>query len=204
MGNMLERAAHWLGFTGRAEGDQTGGVTPPPRPSAPAHVSPDAAVTISDVYRGLQIIGTSVGQLTLDQYRGTSPVKPAAALVRQPQLGKDAALFFEETALDLGTCGNAYWRKIRDPFSGAVVDLQKLAPREVHVSLLWGSDIPVYSWRGQAIDPADIEHLKLFPRTNYPLGLGPIQAAQTETMEPWRPGTTPPPGCPPRTSPRVS
>lgn len=182
---MIERAAAWLGSwtvtedMTRAEGDTPGGVTPPPRRAAPAYVTADAAVTIGDVYRGIQIIGTAVSQLTMDQHRGHAQVTPAHPLVRQPQLGLAPSHFWEETALDLATCGNAYWRKLRGPGT-VVVDLQKLDPREVHVSKHPDQDVPVYSWRGQEVLAGDLEHLKLFRRTGYPMGLGPIQAAQAE------------------------
>ena len=164
----------------KREGEPTGGgVTPPRRPVAPTYVSPDEAVTISDVYRGLQIIGTSVVQLTLDHRRGRAIASPAHTLVRRPQLSMPASYFWEETALDLGTCGNAYWRKLRGP-GREVVDLQKLMPQDVLVTLDRATDTVTYSWRGQDVPVEDMVHLKLFRRTGYPLGLGPIQAAQTE------------------------
>lgn len=169
----------------RAEGDTSGGaaVTPPPRPTAPAWVSPDQAVTVSDVYRGFQIISTAVGQLTMDQRRGGRPVPTPHALVRRPSLAMDPSLFYSETTLDLGLCGNAYWRKLRAPSVdgfGQVVDLRKLNPTEVHVQLDLDTDQLHYTWRGQPVRTDDLVHLRMFSRTGHPLGLGPIQAAQAE------------------------
>lgn len=160
-------------------GDAPGGVIPPPRRVAPTYVTADDAVTISDVYRGLQIIGTAVAQLTMDHYRLSAKVNPGHPLVRRPQLSMTASAFWSETALDLGTCGNAYWRKFRAQ-DGRVVDLQKLMPQDVVVTLDRDTDQVAYTWRDQPIPTADMAHLKLFSRTGYPLGLGPIQAAQTE------------------------
>lgn len=179
---IMKRAAAMFGFATRAEVGTPGpasGVVPPPRSSAPTFVSVDDAVTISDVYRGIQIIGTSVGQLTLDQYRGRDRLAILSPIAARPQLDAEAAHFFEETTTDLATCGNAYWRKMRN-FAGAVVELRKLDPREVTVARDVQTDVLEYFWRGRKIVAADMAHLKLFRRTGYPLGLGPIQAAQIE------------------------
>lgn len=176
---MWKRARELFAATEQRAGESSGGVLPPPRRVVPSYVSPDEAVSISDVYRGLQIIGTSVGQLTMHQYRGATRVATAHPLVRQPQLGQAASHFWEETTMDLATCGNAYWRKYRTP-EGRVVDLEKLDPRDVLVTLDRTTRKVSYSWLGEPLATDDVEHLKLFRRTGYPLGLGPIQAAQTE------------------------
>jgi len=178
----LRRAAETFGLLARAEGDTpTGGsgVTPPAR-SAVAVVTPDMAVTLSDVFRGLQVIGTAAGQLTVDHYRGDVPSVRPHALVRRPSTLMSARQFYEQATLDLATCGNAYWRRLRGPMTGDVVDLQLLRPAEVGVAEHPDTGRVEYWHRGQKLPDGELRHLKLLPRTGYPLGLGPIQAAQVE------------------------
>lgn len=191
---MTRRALEWLGSWSvtetetRAEvGDGTSlagsgaGVVPPTRPAAPLHVSPDLAVTLSDVYRALSILAVSVQQLTVDQYRGPVPVTDRVdPLVRRPSLDVDPSEFYAMTALDLASCGNAYWRKIRSPLGATVLEVQLLKPTEMHVGIDRDTERVVYTWRGKRLEAGEVQHLKLLPRTGYPLGLGPIQAAQIE------------------------
>lgn len=155
------------------------GVQPPARLAGRTHVSADQSLMILDVYRGIQIITTSVSQLSIDHYVGDRKPSASHSLVRRPSLGLDPAHFFEESALALATCGNAYWRHIVGP-SGAVVDLQPLNPAEVIVEINVETLEHKYHWRGQHIPTNRISHLKLMRRTGVALGLGPIQAAQME------------------------
>lgn len=177
----MERIADYFGFQTRAS--EPGGSTAPsapPRPPATTHVSPDAAVTISDVYRGIQIIGTAVSQLTLDQYRGATPLAEPHALASRPDIDLDTAHFLEENATSLATCGNAYWRHRYSPLRGELIGVRLLNPAEVLVEQDYDTDEVRYYWRGKQIPRREISHLKMLRRTGYPLGLGPIQAAQIE------------------------
>lgn len=97
MGSKWRKAAETFGLLARAEGTTAtagSGVTPPARSSA-AVVTPDMAVTLSDVFRGLQVIGTAVAQLSVDDYRGDVPVRPAHHLVRTPSTLHTTRQFWE-------------------------------------------------------------------------------------------------------------
>ncbi len=166
------------------ERSATGSVKPPSRAAAPTYVSSDTALTLSDVYRGIQILATSGSQLSMDEYRGDNPVERPHPLVRQHSLDLDPSHFYEENIVALATCGNAYWRHIFGMDGKTVIDIELMNPAEVVVeqkrSQGIARDTIVYHYRGVTLQAKDVTHLKLMRRTGYPLGLGPIQAAQVE------------------------
>lgn len=156
---------------------QGSGVIPPARSAAPTVVTPERSLTVSTVYRAFQIIGVSVSQLSVDQYRGPALIT-SSSLLSNPDIDEDSETFFEMAAMSLGMTGNYYWRKERA--LGKVVNLKLLNPAEVTVSVDPTTKRPEYSVGGKKLDADDLIHKRMMPRPGTPLGLGPIQAAQIE------------------------
>ncbi|PPF21026.1 phage portal protein [Rathayibacter sp. AY1A7] len=156
--------------------------TLPPARTAPARtVTAADAVAISTVFRGAQIIDTSVQQLSVDQYRGSTPLEVPAAIVAQPDPDRAAEEFFGETAMSMFTSGNAYWRLIwTDIPTPTLIGAKLLNPAEVHVGSDARTGDAVYWWNGRRLASREVKHLRFLKLPGTPLGLGPIQAAQIE------------------------
>ncbi len=145
-------------------------------------VEPTAALSLSTVYRGIQIHATAVCQLSIDVERGGTQLTETPALVLKPDIDETRSAFLEYTVVSLYTDGNAFWKITRGP-SGEVVNLKPLNPREVSVNVTrdsFGIDHITYWYAGTEHTARDIQHLKLLRVPGLHRGLGPIQSAQIE------------------------
>lgn len=153
-------------------------VTPPPRSASNVSVSTSQAFGLVAFYRGATIISNAMKQLTLDTYRGMERVETPLWL-RRPT-NDPFSVFVEQTTISLVATGNAYWRKYRNP-RNEVVKLEVLNPADVAVQSDDSGSLVGYMYRGTtpfAID--EIQHLALLRLPGNLVGLGPIQAAQSE------------------------
>jgi HK97 family phage portal protein len=155
------------------------GVIPPSRSAATLAVSHGEALTLSMVYRAINIHAVSVKQMSLDVVRDGVTVPSQPLWVRQPNVSQSRSSFLEQTTVSLATQGNAYWEVSRDT-SGRVNNLIVLNPLDVRIEEYLDGTVKAYFVKDREISPADVRHLSLtrVPGTNY--GLGPIQAAQKE------------------------
>jgi HK97 family phage portal protein len=170
-------AAHELTALAEPELAPLPGVIPPRRAAPAGSVTPAAALAISSFYRGVQILATSLSQLTIDQYRGSTPIAPSQLAIK-PDPQQEAAHLWQETGVSLCTTGNAYWR--HRMLGDRVIGVQLLHPSEVYMAVDPDTLDTIYSWRGQSIPAARMSHLKLLRTGPGMLGLGPVQAAQIE------------------------
>ncbi|NQW90275.1 phage portal protein [Curtobacterium sp. VKM Ac-2861] len=158
-----------------------------PAARAAAGVTIDSALSLSAVYRAVQIWATGASQLTVDVYRGLELVDPQPAIVRQPDLATSRSAFIEETTTSLATTGNAYWRLHRAGGSfgsrakGEVRTAEVINPLLV-TPLVKDATARVvgYSYQGKTLGLDDVQHLKLLRVPGHTTGLGPIQAARAE------------------------
>ncbi|MGO2659592.1 phage portal protein [Mycetocola reblochoni] len=146
-----------------------------------------AALTLSTVYRAVQIHATAASQLSIkverDGFGVTTP-----SLVRQPCLSMSRSAWMEYLTTSLYTRGEAFLRVVRSgPGSrtpGQAVELIPVNPGEVGVHQHRsrnGDDLPdSYTWRGRTFTSSDMLHLKLLRIPGTVRGLGPIQAAAAE------------------------
>jgi HK97 family phage portal protein len=148
-------------------------------------VDASRALTLSTVYRGIQIHATSVSQITMHGKRNglRIPVASTPALIRRPSLldGWSRRAFIEYTVTCLFLDGNAFWMINR--LDGQVVSVDALDPTEVGVIVrrdTFGVDHKSFSYRGKEYTTRDIRHLMLLRIPGMHRGLGPIQAATIE------------------------
>ena len=137
------------------------------------------ALSLTAVYRAIQIITTAVKQLGIDAYRGNDVIDPAPGIVRQPNVNETSSRFCEETTQSLAASGNAYWLIDRDAQS-RVSNLTVLNPLDVTIKETdWGT-VTSYDYKGLSFTPDRVKHLKLMSQLGRVTGLGPIQAAQSD------------------------
>jgi HK97 family phage portal protein len=155
------------------------GVTPPRR-DRDSGVSQERALTLSTVFRAVQIHCTAVSQMPLLVERAGQIVTDTPALIQKPSLAMSRSRFLEEITAALYLAGNAYLRVVRS-VGGEVVDLEVLDPRLVTPTQdrLTGRKTFGYGNRNDWTT-SDIAHLKFLSIPGMPLGLGPIQAARLE------------------------
>ena len=158
------------------------GVLPPPRRDGYT-VTQDAALSLSTVFRAVQILTTAAGQLGVKVHRSGALLDAAAvpSIIKTPSLGMSRGDFIEATVTSLALSGNAYWRK-RSASGLGVINVELLTPAEVTVlEDLNNPGTPRgYSYRGETLPLDEVHHLKFMHVPGRVHGLGPIQAARSE------------------------
>jgi HK97 family phage portal protein len=160
---------------------QLPGIIPPARSDAGAAVTAERAVSLSTVYRAIQILATSASQISYQvESNGLRlPDAQVPSLMKKPCLDMSRSDFIEQTVLSLVVSGNAYWLENHGP-AGAVLDVTPLNPHEVRVAKDSKTDAISYHYRGDTYGADRIKHMTLLKLPGRLTGLGPIQAAQIE------------------------
>lgn len=182
--SILSRAADALlgGVARRQATNVAAGIIPPARSESGPLLISDAA-HIPAVHRALQIIATSVGQLSIDVERGGQRLEgpDVPSLIRRPNLDMDRAEFLEQLAMSMATTGNAYVWRAGGELSSETTELLPLSPHEVTP---WRDDRKrlVFTYDGRdylAGEHGRIVQMKYLSLPGSARGIGPIAAAQT-------------------------
>lgn len=154
-------------------------IAPPPYDRGLGNFSTASALSISTVYRAVQILATSASQLPITVERGgvKLPTRDVSTLITKPALDMTRVEFIEQSVTSLATAGNAYWKLQRVDGYG-VANVEVLSPHEVEPVNDNGKI--VYHYHGDKLPAADVKHLKLISVPGSIKGLGPIQAARVE------------------------
>ncbi|WP_405472364.1 phage portal protein [Paenarthrobacter ilicis] len=177
----LQRAAEWFGIREASPSAPTGSaIVPPARSLSLAVVSADRALTLSTVFRAVQILGTSVSQLSIRVQRGGKTID-SPALIRRPCLDFSLRAFLELTVAALALSGNCYWllKRADGPLS-PVLDIEVLPAHEVRPANDPVKNVLTYWYAGKEYQSWEIKHLQYLRIPKRLKGLGPIQAAQVE------------------------
>ena len=180
-------ASLWQRITGRA-GIETR-LAPPPIPTrSSSAVSTTNALSLTSVYRCVQIIATPIAKaLPLETFRfagGLEQKIDNPVLVNNPSLSESRRDFLFSTVTSLALEGNAFWFKSYDS-RGLVNELTILPASAVAVRLdgpTGMSGAKVFDYMGKTYTSTDIEHLKLFTVAGNLRGIGPIQAASQDIL----------------------
>ena len=166
-------ASLWTRITGKTEKR----ALQPTIPSRAATVvTPDAALSLTAVYRACQIIATPISKMTVETYRYASGVGDLKIenplLVNKPSLYDSRRDFFFQTVVSLATDGNAFWHKEFDS-RGNVNNLTILPASSVSVTWNEAKTAKIYNYAGSDIT-GRVEHLKLFSKVGDLRGVSPI------------------------------
>lgn len=179
--SFISRILPGLGLAMRAEESASTG-TPlvlPPRDMLP-DATDDQALGLIPIYRALQILTTSAGQLSLNVERGGQRITGRVpGLARRPDPDMDRSDWIEQAILSLALDGNLFLRKIRNP-DNTVAAARILPPAEVAITRHPRTRAIRYHYRGETLDRADVHHQTLMRLPGRDRGLGPIQAARRE------------------------
>lgn len=153
----------------------------PSRESLP-DASDDQAIGLISVYRALQVMTTSAGQLPLRLERGGQTITDGSKLpklVRRPDPEIDRSDWIEQAVLSLALNGNLFIRKVTDR-NGAIIAARILPPAEVTVTKDPKTRVVRFHHRGEKFTSADVYHQTLMRLPGRDRGIGPIQAARNE------------------------
>ena len=148
----------------------------------PSIVTPSSALSLTAVYRALQIIGTPISKMTINTYRFATGVELKVenpVLVNNPSLDQNRRDFLFQTVADLALQGNSYWLKNYGS-NGQVNNLTILPAASVMPSypkMVDGTidySTIVYDYLGKRYTKREIEHLRIFSLAGQLVGLSPI------------------------------
>jgi HK97 family phage portal protein len=150
-----------------------------------AVVTADTALTLTAVYRAVQIIATPISKMPIDTYRFATGIElkiETPVLVNKPDINTNKRDFLFQTVTSLALEGNAFWFKNYGS-NGQVNNLTILPASAVSVAykndqnIMEGVD---YSYMGKTYTSREIEHLKLFSKTGNLRGLSPIEVCRSD------------------------
>ena len=158
--------------------DATTGYVSTPAVRSLVPLNQDSALSIGAVYRGVQIISTSVCQMPLQVWRGTD-LLDTPSYIKRPDFNMNVNHFIEMTVSSLALNGNAYWRVTRNQ-SGGITNIEVLPPTLVTVEVDDKTGKKRYSYDSKYYSPKEMQHLQLMRVPGYVYGLGPIQRVRGE------------------------
>lgn len=155
--------------------DMPDGIKPPSRAGTTDPLS------LSTVFRGVQVLQTAITGLPIHEMRGGVKLDTVSSLVLQPDVNRSRRDFLADMVASMVLDGNAFVRLVR--FGGDVVSCEVLPPALVVVSD--DSTDPAspklrYSYLGRDYGSDDIVHCKFLNVPGRLRGLGPIGAAREE------------------------
>jgi HK97 family phage portal protein len=168
------------GSVGSAGGSSPlAGVLPPSRPLV-GTITPETAMSIGVVYRSVDILSTSLSQLTIGSYRNGVEVpltkNNSNLILKNPNVDEPFSAFAQETVFSLALWGNAYWRIWGD--TKAPASLEVLDPNSV--SIVRDKNGVKQYFVGQDNLTGKVKHLKLQRLPGKDYGVGPVQASPSE------------------------
>lgn len=181
--SFLPRVAAALGLKRESVPNADGmlpGIVPPSRDPYAAGVTTEQAAGLSTVYRALQIISTSAGQIAYQVERNGLRLDDSLvpSLMKRPCLDLNNSEFIEQTVLCMATTGNAYW--LTEEAAGAIIGVKLLDPNATRPAKDPKTGRLTF-WNGGTEYPASrIKHMHLMKLPGRLTGLGPIQAAKVE------------------------
>ena len=148
----------------------------------PAIVTPSTALSLTAVYRAVQIIGTPISKMTINTYRFATGIELKVenpVLVNNPSIQQNRRDFLFQTVASLALEGNAYWLK-NFGSNGQVNNLTILPASAVQPSWPKFKDgttdysTVVYDYLGTRYTEREMEHLRIFSQAGQILGVSPI------------------------------
>jgi HK97 family phage portal protein len=176
-------ATLWQRLTGQVE--ETRAVQPTIPSRAATYATPELALSLTAVYRAVQIIATPISKMNLRTFRYATGMEMQIEnpiIVNKPSLLESRRDFLFQTVVALGLEGNAFWLK-QFSSSGAVNNLILLPGNSVSIQYVNTNDITQgveYFFEGRRYSMDQMEHLKIFSRVGFLRGLSPIETCNRD------------------------
>ena len=176
-------ATLWQRLTGAPSEKRAAQPTIPTR--ADATVTADTSLTLTAVYRAVQIIATPISKMPIETYRYATGMDfrvENPVLVNKPDINSNRRDFLFQTVTSLALEGNAFWHKSFGS-NGQVNNLTLLSASAVSVAYVNDQDISkgvYYSYQGTRYSRNEMEHIRLFTKTNNLRGISPIESCRKD------------------------
>lgn len=156
----------------------------PPRSQTIA--TPELALTLSPVWRAVQIVATTASNLGIQtkRYAGSmDQIIENPVLINKPSLTLKSSAFYYSTYADLALYGNAYWVKSFDT-RGNVVELTPISARDVQVEFVNDriNSPRRYIYAMNVYSAEMIEHIELAPRAGFLKSPSPIETCSLDIV----------------------
>lgn len=162
-------------LTRGTDADMPDGIKPP------ARLGNCDPLSLSTVFRGVQVLQTAITGLPIHEIRGGVKLDTVSSIVLQPDVNRSRRDFLADMVASMVLDGNAFVRLVW--FGGEVVSCEVLPPSLVTVSDD-GTDPASpklrYSYLGHDYTSDQIVHCKFLNVPGRLRGLGPISAAREE------------------------
>lgn len=155
----------------------------PPRSTTVAN--PETALSLTAVWRSVQILATSISGIGWAQKRYATGIELSienSAFVNNPSLYMNRQQFIYATTAELALTGNAFWIKNIDS-KGMVNDVTLLPSNAVNITLSEANNLAsprIFNYLGQSYSASQVEHLQLFPRAGWLKAPSPIQVCNDD------------------------
>jgi len=148
-------------------------------------VGVNEALTLTAVYRSIQIIATPISKMPMQTFRYATGIEVPVEnpiLVNKPNFLDTKRDFIFQTVVSMALDGNAFWLKSYGS-NGQVNNLTLIPANAVTIRLVNGVKHYDYQLNQDTqvqTTTTDIQHLKLFSRVGYLRGLGPIDSCNKD------------------------
>lgn len=184
MANLFQR------ILGLEDKKQDRSIVPPPRTLSGTTVTAETALSLSAVYRAVQIIATPISKMNIKTFRFAGGIEEQidnSVFINKPSLLDTRRDFLFQTVTSLATKGEAFWLK-RLNANGTVNSVQIIPAESVQVrqdafgNKLFDYQITTsYPYTDMAtVDAKEMEHIRLFSQPGVLRGLGPIQTCKDD------------------------
>lgn len=176
-------ASLWQRITGREVENRSATPVWPTR--SDYSVGVNEALTLTAVYRSIQIIATPISKMPLQTFKYATGLEVPVenpVLVNKPNFLESRRDFLFQTVVSMALDGNAFWLKSYGS-NGQVNNLTLIPANAVTIRLVNGVkhyDYQVNQDTQVQTTTSDIQHLKLFSRVGYLRGLGPIDSCSKD------------------------
>lgn len=167
--------------------------TAPSRTEASTIVDPRTALSLTAVFRAIQILATPISKMDVKTIRyiastGLEQQIPNPLLVNSPSLLDSRREFLYQTVVSLATTGEAFWLKKFSPSGSSINSLEILPTKNVRIEVDKETGLKYYSYSHgyyphhvvDVVPANEIEHLKLFSIPGELHGFGPIQLCKED------------------------
>jgi len=150
-----------------------------------ATVTADTALSLTAVYRSVQIIATPISKMPIETYRYATGMDfriESPVLVNKPDINSNRRDFLFQTVTSLALEGNAFWHKSFSS-NGQVNSLTLLPASAVSVAYVNDQDLAqgvYYSYEGVSYSANEMEQLKLFSKSGDLRGVSPIYSCRKD------------------------
>ena len=150
----------------------------PPSRERTIWTAPEKASRVGVAFTCVGIIATAAEQLSIDLERNGLSI-PTSAFVAKPDPDLEFEDWIHEIVTSLAFSGNAYLRTWRDDANHAIA-ARVLPPGKVHPFIDEKTGRKRFAYGDKTYSTLEIKHLRYLKMTGELLGVGPIQAAQSE------------------------